>query len=114
MWQVDPALQAVICTAHSDYSWREIVDKLGLTDSLLILKKPFDVAEVLQAAHTLTRKWVAQRQAQLKLAEMESIVEARTQEIERINQEALSLPTSPRPLPPCVAGTAVLLASREQ
>jgi hypothetical protein len=46
----DPALQVVICTAYSDYSWQEIVSKLGNSDRLVILKKPFDNIEVLQLA----------------------------------------------------------------
>src|SRR5262245_54072105 len=29
LWSKDPALQVVICTAYSDYSWQEIVEKLG-------------------------------------------------------------------------------------
>jgi len=39
LWEVDPSLQVVICTAYSDYSWEEISHKFGLTDRLLILKK---------------------------------------------------------------------------
>ena len=42
IWQEYPELQVVICTAYSDYSWREIVKELGETEKLLILKKPFD------------------------------------------------------------------------
>lgn len=57
LWQVDPDLQIVICSAYSDYSWREIRERLGETDSLLILKKPFDNAEVRQLAVALTEKW---------------------------------------------------------
>jgi hypothetical protein len=60
-------LQAVICPAESDYSWDDMARRLGPTDSLLILKKPFDTAEVLQAAHALTRKWVLARQARLRM-----------------------------------------------
>ena len=55
---VDPNLQAVICTAYSDYSWKDIQSRLGYTDSILILKKPFDNIEVIQLAHALTRKWL--------------------------------------------------------
>ncbi|SPE39084.1 hypothetical protein SBA3_3030003 [Candidatus Sulfopaludibacter sp. SbA3] len=40
--QVDPDLQTVICTAYSDYSWKDMQRRLGHSDSLLILKKPFD------------------------------------------------------------------------
>jgi putative two-component system response regulator len=57
IWQVDPQLQVVICTAHSDYSWREMIRKLGKTDQMLILKKPFDNIEVHQMASSLTQKW---------------------------------------------------------
>src|SRR5579872_1846560 len=32
LWQVDPNVQVVICTAYSDYSWEEISKTLGLTD----------------------------------------------------------------------------------
>ncbi|MBF0100808.1 MAG: EAL domain-containing protein [Desulfobacterales bacterium] len=57
VWNEYPDIQVVLCTAYSDYSWDEIHRILGETDNLLILKKPFDNIEVLQIAHTLTRKW---------------------------------------------------------
>ncbi len=57
LWEVDPNVQVVICTAYSDYSWEEISKKLGLTDRLLILKKPFDPVEITQIATSLSEKW---------------------------------------------------------
>jgi CheY-like chemotaxis protein len=54
-WQVDPNLQVVICTAYSDHSWDEVALKLGVDSPYLILKKPFDNAEVRQMAHALSR-----------------------------------------------------------
>lgn len=57
IWQTQPALQVVICTAYSDYTWQEITDRLGPTEKLLILKKPFDNMEVRQLAVSLTEKW---------------------------------------------------------
>lgn len=57
IWQVDSRLQAVLCTAYSDYSWESINEKLGRTDRLLILKKPFDAAEVRQLACSQVEKW---------------------------------------------------------
>ena len=56
LWQEDPELQVVICTAYSDYSWDEIIEKLGQTDRWMILKKPFDNIEVFQLASALTEK----------------------------------------------------------
>ena len=57
MWQADAALQAVICSAHSDYSWDDLYACFGQTDRLLVLKKPFDPIEVRQIACALTEKW---------------------------------------------------------
>lgn len=57
MWQLDPEIQIVICTAYSKYSWEEIFDKLGETDRLFILKKPFDQLEIINLACSLTKKW---------------------------------------------------------
>lgn len=57
LWQAEPDLQVVVCTAFSDYTWPEMVEKLGRTDRLLILKKPFDAVEVAQLAASLTEKW---------------------------------------------------------
>lgn len=56
LWKVDPDLEVVICTAYSDRSWDEIIDRLGRTDKLLILKKPFDSIEVIQMAASLSEK----------------------------------------------------------
>ncbi|HET9622099.1 MAG TPA: response regulator [Kofleriaceae bacterium] len=70
MWAIDPDLQVVICTAYSDASWDEIVQRFGTTDRLLILKKPFDPAEVCQLALSLTEKWRLAMQARGRLAEL--------------------------------------------
>ena len=56
LWTVDPDLQVVICTAYSDHSWEEITERLGKTDKLLVLKKPFDEIEVVQLATSLCEK----------------------------------------------------------
>ncbi len=82
LWRADAAVQTVICTAHSDYSLEQITDELGVSDRLLMLKKPFDPVEILQLATALSEKWRAQRAAALKLDELERMVQARTAEIE--------------------------------
>ncbi len=87
IWQEYPELQVVICTAYSDYEWNDIVAKLGQTEQLLILKKPFDNIEVYQLASALTEKWHLSKQARLKHKELESIVEQRTHQLEEANKE---------------------------
>lgn len=93
LWQVDPALQVVICTAFSDYSREEILRRLGRSDRLLILKKPFDAAEVVQLAGALCKKWTLAHQATLKMRDLEEMVAHRTQELAdaRDHAECLAL-----------------------
>lgn len=81
LWKVDPDLLIVICTAYSDYSWESMVKRLGHTDKLLILKKPFDPMEVSQLALSITEKWRLARTSRLRLDELESLVQARTQSL---------------------------------
>jgi PAS domain S-box-containing protein len=83
LWQADPHLQCVICTAYSDYSWEEMVSKLGRNDRLLILKKPFDNVEVSQLVVALTEKWTLARQARSQMRNMETLVSERTAQLER-------------------------------
>ena len=81
LWKAYPDLQVVICTAYSDYSWNDIVRELGHSDSLVILKKPFDNIEVIQLAHALTKKWTVSREAQAKRQDLERMVQQATAEL---------------------------------
>ncbi|HEY3900057.1 MAG TPA: response regulator [Chthoniobacter sp.] len=91
LWQVCPELQIVICTAYSDYSWQEMISRLGNRDRLLVLKKPFASVEALQLASALCEKWQLTRASRDRLAETEKIVEERTRELreacERLEKE---------------------------
>jgi signal transduction histidine kinase len=86
IWEIDPKVQVVICTAYSDYSWGEITERLGRSENLLILKKPFDSAEVAQLASALTEKWVLARKASLKTDQLEQMVKERTDELTETNE----------------------------
>jgi signal transduction histidine kinase len=85
LWERDPELQLVICTAYSDYSLEELTDKLGWSDRLVILKKPFDNIEVQQLANALTEKWRLAHQDRGRLKELERLVHERTAELESAN-----------------------------
>jgi signal transduction histidine kinase len=87
LWQVDPELEIVICTAYSDYSWEEVATTLPQCDKFLILRKPFDAIEVFQLATSLTRKWNLAQQAEerLKAAEVASL--AKSQFIANMSHE---------------------------
>lgn len=87
LWEVDPELQTVICTAHSDYNWDRISQQLGVSHNLVILKKPFDIIEVKQLAHALTTKWSAMKLARLKMEDLDRQVEERTAELRRTEEK---------------------------
>ena len=90
LWDIYPELQVVICTAYSDYSWEEMIAKIGNSDRLLILKKPFEAIEVLQLAHALTEKWALGQALTGRLADLEVLVQERTIELVRAKETAES------------------------
>jgi two-component system NtrC family sensor kinase len=65
LWDVDPSLQVVICTAYSDRSWAEVQAALPVRSRWLVLKKPFYKVELLQIAHVLVDKWHLEREQAL-------------------------------------------------
>lgn len=81
IWDRDPKVQAVICTAFSDYSWSQTIENLGYTDSFLILKKPFDNIAVRQLACALANKWDIQRKLNDMLNNLQILVDERTEEL---------------------------------
>lgn len=91
LWQVDSSLHVVICTAWSDYSWEEIGHRLGRSDQLLILKKPFDPAEVAQMAATMTEKRYLQRIQDEYTRDLEKQVRSRTAAVLRAHEETIHL-----------------------
>lgn len=74
LWEDAPDLEVVICTAYSDTSWEDIARRLGPSDRLLILKKPFDHMEVQQLAWALTEKWRLRRETGEKVREVDALL----------------------------------------
>jgi two-component system sensor histidine kinase/response regulator len=107
LWEVDPDLQAVVCTAFADYSWDQMIAKLGRSDRLLILKKPFDPVEVQQMASSLTEKWNAQARERARFEE------ARAAEQEA-RAYAASLVTTNRALETARAGAVAAMQAKSE
>ena len=84
LWQIQPELEIVLCTADSDYSWDEISGRLRAGDRLVVLRKPFDPIEVRHLAACLGEKWSRGRRLNLRLRDLEAQiqveVEARVRE----------------------------------
>jgi len=93
LWAVDPDVQIVICSAHSDYDWTDFVERLGPSDKLLVLKKPFEPIEVMQCASALTRKWQQEQVLRRQVQSLEQVVTARTEGLEAANRQLRHLAT---------------------
>jgi diguanylate cyclase len=93
LWKVDPELQVVICSAHTDYDWSEVVERLNHSDKLLVLRKPAEPIEVLQCATALTRKWHNERLVRDQMLELEQVVSVRTRGLEAATRQLRHLAT---------------------
>ena len=103
LWLAAPNLLVIFCTALSDYSWSAMVDKLGVTDRFMILKKPFDAIEVLQMVAAMVERRHQASIAQLSIDDLweqqRRIRELENELVElqrRLRQEAGSPSTGPR------------------
>jgi CheY-like chemotaxis protein len=58
IWAVSPDIEAVICSAYSEYSWQDVIKRLN-RPGLRLLSKPFASKDVLEFAWSLTSRWLA-------------------------------------------------------
>lgn len=86
LWKECADLQIIICTAHADFTWHDIIKRFGHTDRLLLLKKPFEVMDVRQLAYALAEKWNLFNQAKSNLERLQKLVTARTAKLRMTNQ----------------------------
>lgn len=87
IWIKHPYTEMVLCTAYSDYTWDDIIEKLGSTDKLLFLRKPFDAVAVQQMALSLTKKWNLGNQARNYVQHLEHEVAQRTLQLQELLKE---------------------------
>lgn len=87
IWKEFPYTEIAICTAYSDYSWDEIAEKLGNSDKLLFLTKPFSTIVVKQMALSLVKKWNLGEHARNYVANLEAEVQDRTSQLTALLEE---------------------------
>ncbi len=82
IWEVQPDLPIVLCTAYADYKWEQLHAKLPRTDQLLILKKPFEPCELRQTVAAQVSRWHLSRLANRNRLLQDAIIERRTRQVE--------------------------------
>jgi diguanylate cyclase len=87
LWKIDPEIQVVVCSAYSDYDWMELLARLGRSDKLIVIKKPFEPIEILQSASALSRKWQNARALKGYVEGLERVVTDRTRGLEAANRQ---------------------------
>jgi PAS domain S-box-containing protein len=83
LWQVDPDLQIVICSAYLDFTWEELMFHLRGSDRLVVLKKPFEIIEVRQLGHVMAQKRMLLQGLHERFQELERTLSVQTQELIR-------------------------------
>lgn len=89
IWEKYPDIEVVICSAYSDYSWEEIIKKLGENDKLLFLKKPFEAIEVKQMTLSLVKKYNLNQKVKNYVLDLENEVNKRTKQLKAMLKELL-------------------------
>jgi len=74
IWEVDPRILIVFCTAYSDYSWTEMTTSLQRSDQFVILKKPFDNLELMQLVIALSKKWELEQNANVGIESLNQTI----------------------------------------
>ena len=75
---IDPHINLVIVTGYSDFSPVEISKVAGPADKIFYIAKPFEVAEIVQTATALARRW----QLDIELADARRTLAAQVVELE--------------------------------
>ena len=91
IWKKYPNIEMVICSAYSDYSWDQILDKFGQTDKLLFVKKPFNIIVIKQLTLSLITKWDIALKNREYMVHLENEVDERTKELKRLLKEMTAL-----------------------
>src|SRR6202790_4586263 len=73
--------------------WTEVVERLGHSDKLLVLRKPAEPIEVLQCATALSRKWEIDRLVKDQMGRLEEVIKIRTRGLEAAKRQLRHLAT---------------------
>jgi diguanylate cyclase (GGDEF)-like protein len=91
---LDPDINLVIVTGYSDFSPVEISKVAGPADKIFYIAKPFEVAEIMQTATALSKRWEVDRElaaARATLARQVVLLEEQAAELAANESRAVHL-----------------------
>lgn len=91
IWKIYPLVEIVIVTAYSDYSWEDILQRIGVTDRLMFLRKPFDQVSVKQMTLSLSHKFNLNRHLYEQVEKIENTLKARHSQLSDMLTELKSM-----------------------
>ncbi len=81
IWRINPFIEIIICTALSDRSWEEMLNRIGPAEHLRFVKKPFNHIEIRQLTAILILKWNMNERARNLIKNMENEMEQRSKQL---------------------------------
>ena len=88
--KIDPTANIVLVTGYIGSDSENLPRHLNLCDRLLFLQKPFHAQEIVHCASALSAKWLAEKQVRAMNVNLENLVQQRTAELQRKNEELRS------------------------
>ncbi len=85
--QLDPNISIVMATGHAEFNLVETARRVPPLDKLMYIMKPFTPQEIWQFAAALSAKWKTERQLRLIQADLENMVNRRTAELTKTNEQ---------------------------
>ncbi len=89
--KLDPHTQIVLMTGNSDVDPMEVVKRAPPPEKLLYVRKPFHPQEIRQFASALSAKWEAERKLERIHAQLETLVEERTRQLQEAYEDLKKL-----------------------
>ena len=86
IWQIEPELEVVLFSAHSDYTWNDVHRRLGARANLQILRKPIEPVQVRQLVHSMSLRAQSRSERSMQLAGARATIDALSGELQGMRQ----------------------------
>ncbi len=93
LWAVDPDLQVVVTSSYAACDWSQVVERLGHSDKVMVLRQPFDPIQARQCVGAMARKWQNEQTLRRHVESVEQVIEDRTRGLEAANRQLRHLAT---------------------